>query len=110
MFGIPVRVPFLIVMLLAAFWVFVLVWWKPELLDQKRSSRIYVSILEGLLCGFMWGIILSQFSHDPLEGLFLSGFFTGSIWFCVVLYIRNRYAQALDVALKRKMKPIKRSY
>ena len=110
MFGIPIRVPFLIVMLLAAIWILVIVWWKPELLKQKRSTRVYVSILEGLLCGSLWGILLSQFSNDPLEGLLLSAFFTGGIWFCVVLYSRNRYAQALDVPSKHKMKRIERSY
>ena len=110
MFGIPVRVPFLIVMLLAAFWVFVLIWWKPELLEQERPTRVYVSILEGLLCGSLWGFLLAQFSNDPLEGLFLSGFFTGAIWFCVVLYSRKRYAQTSLNAPKRKMKPVERLY
>jgi len=110
MFGIPIRVPVLIVILLAAFWMFVLAWWKPELLEQKQSSRVYVSLLEGMLSGALWGILLSHLSNDPIEGLLMSALFAGVIWFCVVIYSRNHYTQAFDTSPKRKMKPVERSY
>lgn len=110
MFGIPVRLPFLIVILLASSWVFVLAWWKSELLEQKRLQCVYVSILEGLLCASLWGILLSHLSNDPIESLLLSAFCAGVLWFCVVLYSRNLYIQTLDDSPKRKMKPVERSY
>jgi|GEM_PF-3530210 len=110
MFGIPIRVPFLIVILLASVWVFVQAWWIPGLLEQKPLHRIYVSILEALLSSLIWGILLNHYSHVPVESLFLSAFSTGAIWFCVVLYSRNCYVQAIDGFPKRKKKPVERSY
>ena len=110
MFGIPIRVPFLIVILLAAFWVFALVWWKPELLERKQSGRVYVSLLEGMLSGALWGILLSHLSNDPIEGSLLSAFLAGALWFCIVLYSRTRYAQTLTYSPKRKIKPVERLY
>lgn len=95
LFGIPIRVPFLIVMLLAALWVFALAWWKPELLEQKRGSRFYVSLLEGLVCGLLWGFLLSHFSSDPAASLALSALLTSLVWFCVAFYSRLRYTKTL---------------
>ena len=99
MFGIPIRVPFLLVMLLAGLWVFALAWWKPELLEQKPVGRLYTSILESLVCGFLWGVILSHLSNDPLEGLVLSSLLAGFFWFSVVFYSRQRYAESLKKTL-----------
>ena len=71
---------FLIVILLVAFWLFVLAWWKSKFLKQKDSTRVYVSLLEGILR------------------------------FCVVIYSRNPYIQALDNSPKHKIKPVEGAY
>jgi hypothetical protein len=91
MFGIPVRVPFVFVMLLAGLWVFALAWWKPELLNQNRASRFYTSILEGILCGTFWGLLLALQNDVPLAGIVLSSILVGLFWFGVVLYSRQQY-------------------
>ena len=98
-FGIPIRVPFLIVMLLAGLWVFALAWWKPELLEQRPASRFYVSVLESMVCGLLWGVTLACFSNDPIVGLILSSILAGVLWFWIVFYSRLRYAQALQQSL-----------
>ena len=110
MFGIPVRVPFLIVMLLATVWIFVLAWWKPELLKQKAASRWYVSLLESMLFGLLWGGLLAYFSADPVESLILSAVITGCIWFGIVFYSRNRYARVYEQPPTHLSQSSKRTY
>jgi hypothetical protein len=110
MFGIPVRVPFLIVMLLATIWIFVLVWCKPELLRQKSANRWYVSLLESVLCSLLWGGLLAYFSTDPLESLILSAVITGCIWFGIVFYSRNRFAKVYEQPPPHLSQSSKRTY
>ena len=98
MFGIPIRAPFLMLMLLAGLWIFAMAWWKPELLEQKPASRFYISILESFVCGFTWGVALASFSDDPIEGLVLSSIVAGFFWFGVVYYSRRSYAKTLTQA------------
>jgi hypothetical protein len=105
MFGIPIRVPFLIVMLLAGLWIFAMAWWKPELLEQKPTSRFYISILESLVCGFLWGAILAYLSDDPIEGLVLSSILVGFFWFSIVFYSRHRYARVLEQSPSTRQNP-----
>ena len=110
MFGIPVRVPFLIVMLLATVWIFVLAWWKPELLKQKPANRWYVSLLESVLCSLLWGGLHAYFFDDPIESLVLSAVITGGIWFGIVFYSRNRYARVYEQSPPHLSQPSKRTY
>lgn len=98
MLGIPLRVPFLLVMLVASLWIFALARWKPELLEQKPTSRFYVSLLESLVCGFLWGTVLIGLFNDPIEGLIFNSCITAFFWFCIVFYSRLHYSQALQRA------------
>ena len=110
MVGTPIRVPFLLVMLLATIWIFVLVQWKPELLKQKATNRWYVSLLESVLCSLLWGGLLAYFSADPLESLILSAVITGFMWFGIVFYGRNRYARVYEQSPPHLRQSSKRTY
>lgn len=96
MFGIPIRLPFVIIILLATCWVFALIYWKPEWVKKTRLTHLYLSILEGLVCGLIWGTILHFTLSDPLEGIVLSATCTGAIWIGCTYYGRLRYIQMIS--------------
>lgn len=91
--GIPLRVPFLVVLLLATFWICLLAWWKPQYLQQERLNRLYSSLLEGVFGAVIWGSILSSSTADPIAGVLMSSMAVGVLWSVFVYYNRSQYVK-----------------
>lgn len=93
MVGIPIRVPFLLVILLATGWIFILAFYKPQYLQQPRLNRLYSSLLEGIFCGAVWASLLWATTTDAIASVVMSAIGVAVLWSTYVYYNRSQYVK-----------------
>ena len=91
MVGIPIRVPFLLVILLATGWIFILAWYKPQNLHQPRLNQLYYALMEGIFCGVAWDILLGMSTSKKISSIVMSYICVAVLWSTYSYYNRSQY-------------------